>query len=64
LAPGRYRPVVFVAQRGLAQDPIDRFAADFTFLVTATRPLGGMVEIPVEVDVTRVERVLAGEMPA
>jgi ABC-type polysaccharide/polyol phosphate transport system ATPase subunit len=53
LAPGRYSPLVSLAHRGLGLDVIDRFESGFSFLVTATRPTGGVVDLPVEVGVQR-----------
>jgi ABC-type polysaccharide/polyol phosphate transport system ATPase subunit len=54
LAPGRYNPMFTVAQRGFGLDVIDRFEGSFSFVVTATQPLGGAVDLPVEVSVRRV----------
>jgi hypothetical protein len=64
LAPGRYSPLVNLAQRGTGLDVIDRFEGTFSFVVTATRPLGGIVDIPVEVSVAPGTDVLAEELPA
>jgi ABC-type polysaccharide/polyol phosphate transport system ATPase subunit len=51
LAPGRYSPVVTVAHGSTGLDVMDRYASDFSFLVTAVHALGGMIDIPVEVSV-------------
>ena len=59
LAPGRYSPVVFMAHRGTGVDLIDRYSSGFSFMVTSAWPLGGMVDVPVDVEVTRTERVEA-----
>ena len=53
LAPGRYSPVVNLAHRGSGLSVIDRFDRGFTFVVTATNPLGGMVDIPTDVEIER-----------
>jgi ABC-type polysaccharide/polyol phosphate transport system ATPase subunit len=53
LAPGRYSPLVSLAHRGVGLDTIDRFESGFSFVVTAKRPTGGMVDLPVEVAVER-----------
>jgi ABC-type polysaccharide/polyol phosphate transport system ATPase subunit len=54
LAPGRYNPMFTLAQRGFGLDVIDRFEGSFSFVVTASRPLGGAVDLPVDVSVRRV----------
>jgi ABC-type polysaccharide/polyol phosphate transport system ATPase subunit len=54
LRPGRYNPMFTVAQRGFGLDVIDRFEGSFSFVVTAARPLGGAVDLPVDVSVRRV----------
>ncbi|MGO9898408.1 MAG: ABC transporter ATP-binding protein [Solirubrobacteraceae bacterium] len=53
LAPGRYSPLISLAHRGVGIDVIDRFESGFSFVVTATRPTGGVVDLPVEVTVER-----------
>jgi ABC-type polysaccharide/polyol phosphate transport system ATPase subunit len=53
LAPGRYSPVVTLAHHGVGLDVMDRFESGFSFIVTATRPTGGTVDLPVEVGVER-----------
>ena len=60
LAPGRYSPVLTLTHHGLGLDVIDRFDAGFSFVVTATSALGGLVDVPVHVRVERA-RELAGE---
>jgi hypothetical protein len=57
LAPGRYHPVLTVTHRGSGLDVIDRFAGGMSFLVTGIVASGGMVEIPVQTEVTRGELV-------
>ncbi|MGO9752694.1 MAG: ABC transporter ATP-binding protein [Solirubrobacteraceae bacterium] len=53
LAPGRYSPLISLAHRGVGLDVIDRFEGGFSFVVTATRPTGGVVDLPVDVAVER-----------
>ena len=64
LAPGRYSPMLTLAQRGTGLDVIDRFDSAFTFVVTASRPLGGLVDLPVDVAVDRVTDRVPEESPA
>ncbi len=54
LAPGRYSPLISLAHRGVGLDVIDRFESGFSFVVTATRPTGGVVDLPVDVSVERI----------
>ncbi len=61
LAPGRYTPMVNLAHRGYGIDVIDRFEGDFSFLVTATAPQGGLVDLPMDVAIKRVDSPLAQE---
>jgi ABC-type polysaccharide/polyol phosphate transport system ATPase subunit len=53
LAPGRYHPVLTVTHRGEGLHVIDRFAGGLSFVVSGMTASGGMVEIPVETEVTR-----------
>jgi len=53
LAPGRYNPVFTIAHRGTGLDLLDRFEADFSFIVTARQPLGGLIDLPVQSSVSR-----------
>ena len=55
LAPGRYSPVFNLAHRGSGLDLIDRFEGAFSFVVTGSDSLGGFVDLPVDVMVTRVD---------
>jgi ABC-type polysaccharide/polyol phosphate transport system ATPase subunit len=57
LAPGRYSPLLTLAHRGTGLDLMDRFEGAFSFVVTGVDSLGGLVDLPVEVDVTRSRRV-------
>jgi ABC-type polysaccharide/polyol phosphate transport system ATPase subunit len=59
LAPGRYSPMVSLSHRGAGLDVIDRFEASFTFVVTATHAMGGVVDLPVSVTVERGDDALA-----
>ena len=53
LAPGRYHPILTITHRGDGLDVIDRFAGGLSFVVSGLTSSGGMVEIPVETEVTR-----------
>jgi ABC-type polysaccharide/polyol phosphate transport system ATPase subunit len=52
-APGRYFPLFMLAHRGSGLDLIDRLDGAFSFMSTASLPLGGLVELPVHTQVTR-----------
>jgi ABC-type polysaccharide/polyol phosphate transport system ATPase subunit len=54
LAPGRYSPLFTLAHMGTGLDLMDRYEGAFSFVVTGTGALGGLVDLPVEVDVARV----------
>jgi ABC-type polysaccharide/polyol phosphate transport system ATPase subunit len=54
LAPGRYHPVITITHRGEGVHVIDRFAGGLSFVVSGTAASGGMVEIPVETEVSRL----------
>jgi ABC-type polysaccharide/polyol phosphate transport system ATPase subunit len=65
LAPGRYSPLVSIAHRGFGLDVIDRYERGFSFLVSATAAQGGIVDLPVEVEIDRVDAgVVAQEIEA
>jgi ABC-type polysaccharide/polyol phosphate transport system ATPase subunit len=53
LAPGRYHTLVTITRRGDGLDVIDRFAGGLSFVVSGMSSSGGMVEIPVQTEVTR-----------
>lgn len=53
LAPGRYYPIVTITRRGDGLDVIDRFTRDMSFVVTGLSASGGMVELPVEIVLSR-----------
>jgi hypothetical protein len=61
LAPGRYSPVITLAHRGSGLDVMDRYDRGFNFLVSAVTPLGGLVDLPADVEIERVESVLPQE---
>jgi ABC-type polysaccharide/polyol phosphate transport system ATPase subunit len=64
LAPGRYSPVVNLAHRGSGLDVMDRYERAFSFLVTGTAARGGIVDLPIEVAIERVDKALAQEVEA
>ena len=53
LAPGRYNPLFTLAHRGTGLDLMDRFEGAFSFVVTGPEAMGGLVDLPVEVGVSR-----------
>jgi ABC-type polysaccharide/polyol phosphate transport system ATPase subunit len=55
LAPGRYSPVVELAHRGSGLDVIDRFESSFSFVVTGPEALGGLIDLPIQSEVHRLE---------
>ncbi len=59
LAPGRYAPIFQLAHRGLGLDLIDRFEGTFSFVVTGPGALGGLVDLPMQSEVSRVDAPLA-----
>ena len=64
LARGRYSPVVSLAHRGAGLDVIDRFDRGFSFLVSADVAQGGVVDLPTEVTIERVDEPVAQEVQA
>jgi hypothetical protein len=52
LAPGRYSPILTVSHRGDGLDVIDRFPDGVSFVVSGATSSGGMIEIPVQTEVT------------
>jgi hypothetical protein len=64
LAPGRYSPVITLAHPGSGLDVIDRFDRGFTFVVSATLAMGGVVDIPTEVSIDRVGSTVIEEIEA
>ena len=55
LAPGRYNPLFTLAHRGTGMDLIDRYEGAFSFVVTGPEALGGAVDLPVQVAMSRTE---------
>jgi ABC-type polysaccharide/polyol phosphate transport system ATPase subunit len=55
-APGRYSPMVVLAHRGTGLDTMDQFDSEFSFVVTAVNPTGGIIDLPVEVRLERDEK--------
>ena len=53
LAPGRYGPVIQLAHRGSGVDVIDKFEGSFSFLVTGSLALGGLIDLPVRSSIDR-----------
>ncbi len=53
LAPGRYSPLVTLAHKGAGLDTMDKFESSFSFIVTSTVAMGGLVDVPVQVAVDR-----------
>ena len=53
LALGRYHTVVTISSRGDGLDTIDRYAGGLSFVVSGMSASGGMVEIPVQTEMTR-----------
>jgi ABC-type polysaccharide/polyol phosphate transport system ATPase subunit len=60
LAPGRYSPVVNLAHRGSGLDVIDRYESEFSFIVSAIRAMGGLVDVPITVEVSHHQPVVTG----
>jgi hypothetical protein len=53
LAPGRYSPLFTLAHHGTGLDLMDRFDGAFSFVVTGLEAMGGLIDLPVDVSVTR-----------
>jgi hypothetical protein len=53
LAPQRYNPLFTLAHRGTGLDLMDRFEGAFSFVVTGSGATGGLVDLPVEVGISR-----------
>jgi energy-coupling factor transporter ATP-binding protein EcfA2 len=64
LAPGRYSPVANLADRGVPLDTVDQYESGFSFVVTGSRALGGVVDLPTEVTVTQADAVTARDARA
>lgn len=57
LAPGRYSPVIDLFRRGTGLERVDRLQDSLSFMVTGVRPLGGVVDVPVEVAIEHGDAV-------
>jgi ABC-type polysaccharide/polyol phosphate transport system ATPase subunit len=64
LAPGRYNPLFTLAHRGTGLDLIDRLQGALSFIVTGAEASGGLVDIPVEVSVSRSSTPTAEQVRA
>jgi ABC-type polysaccharide/polyol phosphate transport system ATPase subunit len=64
LAPGRYYPTFTVTRRGSGLDVIDRYEREFSFVVTASESAGGLVDVPVQVRITKAAPVVIQELRA
>jgi ABC-type polysaccharide/polyol phosphate transport system ATPase subunit len=62
LAVGRYSPMIALAHRGFGLDVIDRFESSFSFVITGVESSGGLVDLPVDIAVTRTGSELAREV--
>jgi ABC-type polysaccharide/polyol phosphate transport system ATPase subunit len=60
LAPGRYTPMVNLAHGGTGLDLMDRVESSYSFVVTGILPRGGIVDLPTQVAVERVEPAVSG----
>jgi hypothetical protein len=64
LAPGRYSPVVDLAHAGSGLDVIDRYESGFSFVVTGTSALGGLIDLPTEVTIERAGAEISDRIKA
>jgi ABC-type polysaccharide/polyol phosphate transport system ATPase subunit len=64
LAPGRYNPLFTLAHRGTGLDLMDRFESAFSFVVTGPEAMGGLVDLSVDVSVSRGARALPPQVRA
>jgi len=64
LAPGRYSPLVTLAHRGAGLDVMDRYERGFSFVVSGAAAQGGLVDLPVDVEIERVDAGVAEEVQA
>jgi ABC-2 type transport system ATP-binding protein len=64
LAPGRYNPLFTLAHRGTGMDLIDRLEGAFSFVVTGSEAMGGVVDLPVEVGISRSDAQLRASVRA
>jgi hypothetical protein len=61
LSPRRYFATITVAHRGTGLDLIDRYAREYSFVVTGSHATGGIVDVPFH---TSFELVREGPRPA
>jgi ABC-type polysaccharide/polyol phosphate transport system ATPase subunit len=61
LSPGRYSPVVQLAHLGFGMDVMDRFEGSFSFVVTGSSALGGMVDLPIRLGIERGTTAVVAE---
>lgn len=59
LAPRRYKTTVTLAHRGTGLDVIDRIEDAFSFVVTSVQSSGGLIDVPVDVDILPADAVEA-----
>jgi ABC-type polysaccharide/polyol phosphate transport system ATPase subunit len=59
LAPGRYTPLLTLSHKGIGVDLIDRFEGGLSFVVTGAEAMGGVVDLPVDVNIARDNQMLA-----
>ena len=64
LAPGRYSPLVTLAHRGAGLDVMDRYERGFSFVVSGAGAQGGLVDLPVNVEIERANAGVAHEVQA
>jgi ABC-type polysaccharide/polyol phosphate transport system ATPase subunit len=62
LAPGRYNPLFTLAHRGTGLDVIDRFEGATSFVVTGPEAMGGAVDLPVKVGISRSDAHLSASL--
>jgi ABC-type polysaccharide/polyol phosphate transport system ATPase subunit len=56
LAPNRYYASITIAHRGSGLDLIDRFVREYSFVVTGSRAVGGLVDVPFHTSFQTVRR--------
>jgi ABC-type multidrug transport system ATPase subunit len=64
LAPGRYNPLFTLAHRGTGLDLMDRFESAFSFVVTGPEAMGGLVDLPIDVSVSRGAQAIPQQVRA
>jgi len=56
LAPNRYFASITITHRGSGLDLIDRFVREYSFIVTGSRAVGGLVDVPFHTSFQTVRR--------